>query len=238
MRTIILAAIAATLIPVTAHAAPGLGDEVYGATVNPGELETEVRYDTLTGGPDDGEDVVKLEAAYGVSHNLRVGMVTEFEREPGDSRKAEALGIEAIWALGKVGGIDLAVYGEYEFGFTGPDKIETKLLLERRSGPVDLRLNLVAEKPLVSGAKVELSYAASADIETIGEFRLGVQAFGDLGTFDRFAPYGEHFVGPVISTEIEGFGPDLELQAGYLFAVGKSRDDTKGQLRFALEAEF
>jgi hypothetical protein len=238
MRTIICAALAVTFIPATAYAAPGLGEEVYGATVKQGELETEARYDTLTGGPDNGEDVLKLEAAYGVSHNLRLGVVTEFEREAGDTRKAEALGVEAIWALGKVGGIDVAVYGEYEFGFTGPDKIESKLLLERRSGPVDLRLNLIVKKPLVSGAKVELSYAAAADVEAIDDVRIGVKAFGDLGNFDRFAPHAEHFAGPVVSAEIEGLGPEINLEVGYLFALGKAREDADGQLRFAIEAEF
>ena len=38
-----------------AQAAPGLGQEVYGATVEEGEVELESRYDRLTGGPSAGE---------------------------------------------------------------------------------------------------------------------------------------------------------------------------------------
>lgn len=239
MRKLIAATAAALVLPAApALAAPGLGEEVYGATVESGELEAEARWDSLAGGPDDGEDALVLEAAYGVNDRLRLGIRSEFEKEPGLSREAEAMSLEAIYALGKAGGIDFAVYGEYEIAFNGADKIETKLLMQRRTGPWDLRLNLIGEKVLKGGNKVELSYAASADVEAMDEVRVGVEAFGDLGTFSRFMPHAEHFAGPYVSTEIEGLGPELELKAGYLFAIGKARDDTDGQVRLALEMEF
>lgn len=226
------------LLPTTAQAAPGLGTEIYGATVDAGQFEAEARYDALAGGPDDGEDVLKLEAAYGVNKRLRLALLGEFEREAGGPRKAEELGVEAIYALGKVGGVNVAVYGEYALGLNGPDKAETKLLLERRQGPFDLRVNLIAEKALKAGEKVELSYAVQADVAAVGDLRLGVQAFGDLGTFDHFAPRAEHFVGPAARFEIEGLGPELEVQTGYLFALGKARTDTRGQFRLSLGMEF
>lgn len=240
MKTAIALALAGltAMLPTAALAGPGLGSEVYGATVTSGEFEVETRFDTLAGGPDDGENVLKLEAAYGVSDRLRLGIQSEFEREPGLPRKAEELGIEAIYTLGKVGGVDVALYGEYAIGLDGADKLETKLLLQHRSGPLDLRFNLIAEKPLVKGARVELSYAAQADTAVADDIRLGVQAFGDLGTFNHLLPRAEHFIGPVARIEIEGLGPELGLQVGYLFAIGKARDDTKGQFRFALELEF
>jgi hypothetical protein len=232
------AALAAMAMPTAAVAAPGMGQEVYGATVEQGEPEFESRYDALTGGSDDGEDVIQLEASYGVTDNLRLGIQGEFEREPGGPRKAEEIGVEAIYALGKVGGIDVALYGEYAITLDGTDAVEAKLLLQRRSGPWDLRLNLIAEKPLASGAPVELGYAASADVAAFHDVRLGVQAFGDLGTTRRFLPRSEHFVGPVAKFEIDGLGPELVLETGYLFAIGKARDDTKGQFRIGLELEF
>jgi hypothetical protein len=225
-------------LPSPALAAPGLGMEVYAAEVEAGEAEAEVHYAALTGGPDDGEDVLKFEAAWSASDRLRIGVTSEFEKEPGLPRKAEALGFEAIYELGKIGPVTVAAYGEYEVMLNGPDKIETKLLLQHRSGPVDLRFNLIGEKSLQSGEKFELEYALQADIEVADEFRLGVQAFGELGTFDRLFPNTEHFVGPIASLEIEGLGPELELQTGYLFALGTARQDTKGQFRLSLELEF
>lgn len=228
----------AALLPCAAHAAPGLGGEVYGATVEKGELEAEAIYGALDGGPEDGEDVLVLETAYGVTDSFRLGLRGEIEKEPGAEREFEALGIEGIYELGNAGGIDFAVYGEYEIVFEGADKIETKLLMQHVAGPVDLRLNLIAEKELESGEKVELEYAASADVETIGELRLGVQAYGQLGTFEDFLPRAEHFAGPVAKIEIEGLGPELELEAGYLFAMGAAKDETDGQFRLMVELEF
>lgn len=225
-------------LPTAAHAAPGLGDEVYGAEVEEGEAEVETIYGRLDGGADDGEDVLKLEAAYGVTDRLRLGLIGELEREPFESRKFEAVGVEAIYELGTLGGVNFAAYGEYEITFDGADKVETKLLMQHRTGPVDLRLNLIAEKELSSGADVEFGYAASADVETFGEVRVGLQAFGELGTLDHLAPRAEHFVGPVAKLEIEGLGPEIELQAGYLFALGAARDDSDGQFRLAVELEF
>src|SRR6185437_13416100 len=131
-----------------AWADPGFAEEVYGATIEPGETEAEAQWGRLTGGADDGEDGLKLEVAHNFNDRLRTAVAVEFEREPGARRKVEALSAEAIYRLGRVGGIDAAVYGEYEVGLDGADEIETKLLLQRRTGPWDLRLNLIAEKPL------------------------------------------------------------------------------------------
>jgi len=221
-----------------AMATPGLGSEVYGATVKAGEPEFEARYGQIDGKAADGTEVLKLEAAYGVTRNLRVAVVGEFTRDPGGPRRADAAAIEVIYALGRLGGIDVAVYGEYEIGFLGPDKVETKLVLQRRTGPWDLRLNVIAEKALAAGEPVELGYAASVDHALVGDVRIGVQAYGELGTFRDFAPCEEHFVGPVAKFEIEGLGPELGVELGYLFALGAAKDEASGQFRLRLELEF
>jgi hypothetical protein len=156
---------------------------------------------------------LKLEAAYGVTDHLRIGVLGEFGRDSGTSRKLNAAAIEAIYALGKTGGIDFAVYGEYEFAFDGPNQIETKLLMQHRSGPWDLRLNLIASKEMVAGAPVELGYAASADVAVAKRLRLGVSAYGNLGTFSDFAPAAEHYAGPIakirlLTSDSDGDGDD------------------------------
>jgi len=222
-----------------AIAAPGMGNEVYGAEVEKGEWEFEAKFDTLAGGPDDGEDVVKLEASYGVSDRLKIAPFVKLEKEPGVSRKAEEAGVEAIYRLGSAGGIDFALYGEYAFGLNGhSDEIEAKLIMQRKAGPWDARLNLIFEKELESGHDVEIGYAASVDVEAFHEVRIGAQAFGELGTFNRFLPREEHFLGPVAKFEIEGLGPEIGVELGYLFALDKAKDDADGQFRLALEFEF
>jgi len=231
-------ALSAMVLASPAYAAPGMGSEVYGATVEKGEVEVEARYGALAGGPDDGEDVLKLELAYAPTEKLRLATVVELEKEPGEHRKAEALSFEAIYELGRAGGIDFALYGEYETVFHGPDKMEAKLLMQRKTGPWDLRLNLIAEKELEGGEPLEFEYAASADVEIFDEVRFGAQAYGELGSSRHFLPHAEHFLGPVAKFEVEGLGPELEIEAGYLFAIDKAKDDTDGQFRLKLGIEF
>jgi hypothetical protein len=231
MRTAVAAGlfVATVLISTAAGAAPGLGDKVYGATVESGVTEFEARYGRLMGDEADGEDVLKLEVSHGFSTRFYGAVVGEFEREAHEDRELEALAVEGIYTLGQVGGIDTALYGEYEIGLHGPDKVETKLLLQKRAGGFDGRLNLIAEKEL-NGEPVEVGYAASADVEALGELRLGAAAFGDI-------THGEHFAGPIAKFEIEhlpGRG-ELELETGYLFALGNARDETDGQFRLLLE---
>jgi hypothetical protein len=228
------------LLASTAQAAPGLGEKVYGATVEAGVTELEARYGRLTGGTDAGEDALVLEAAHGFSDRVYGAALFEFEREPNESRKLEAVAIEGIYALGDLArfGLNAALYGEYEAGLHGPDKIETKLLLQHKRGTFDSRVNLIAEKVLDGQRPVEFGYAASADWEVADEFRFGGAAFEEWGSA-RHLNVREHFAGPIAKYEFERIGPgELEIEAGYLFALGRARDDADGQVRLLLEYEF
>ena len=228
-----------------AQAAPGLGEEVYGATVEAHEIELEARYGQLTGGPDGGSDNLRLEAAYGVTNKLALATVVEFEREPAGPRKATHLGFEAVYHLGRVAGVDVAAYQEFEFGLNGdPNGSETKLLIQKRSGLWDLRFNLIGEKPFDSTEPLEFSYAASADVAVAPRLRLGVTGFGNLGSFRQFGPAREHYLGPVAKFRIplpDDDGDDdkgVVIEAGYLFAVGATGQQTNGQFRLNLELEL
>lgn len=231
-------AVSIATMPTVAYAAPGLGEEIYGATVEPGEVEVETRYGVLTGGPDAGEDNFRLEVGYGITGHTRLAVVTEFEKEPGDPRKLEAVGFEVVQNIGRIGPIDVGLYGEYEAVTNGTDQAETKLLLEYRNRLTDVRFNLIAAKPLASGAPVELAYATSADVSVAEKLRLGVAAFGNLGTFSRFAPYGEHFLGPIAKLRIDSLGKPLKIETGYLFALGAAKADAKGMFRLNVELEL
>jgi hypothetical protein len=242
MKTLIVAALAAAAFPAAAHAEAGLGDKVYGATVDAGVSEVEVRYGRLVGDEADGEDAAVVEFAHGFSDRFYGAVLLEFEREPGEDRKLEAVGFEGIAALGRIDAIDtdIAVYGEYEAVRNGADAVETKLLLQHERGPFDGRLNLIVEKELEGGEPLEFGYAASADWASFGEFRIGAEAFGGLGTSRDFLTRSGHFAGPMVKTEIEhlpGKG-ELEIEAAYLFALGEARHETDGQARLLLEYEF
>jgi hypothetical protein len=240
-RTFPILAAAALAAAAPAHAAPGLDEIVYGATVEPGETEFEARYGRLTGDAADGEDALVLEASHGFSSHFYGAALAIFEREPGDQRRLAAVALEAIAPLGRIEalGLDTALYVEIEAPLHDAAKLETKLLLEKRSGAFDSRLNLIAEKALDGGSPVEFRYAASADFGVADDIRIGAEAFGELGTSDHLTTRGEHYLGPSISAELEHVGSaEVELRAGYLFALGHARDITDGQLRFGLAYEF
>ena len=244
MRKIIFILLAG-LLAAPAMASPGVGDPIYGATVEKGLTELELRYGRLTGGPADGEDGLVFEAEHAFSSRFSLAGLVETSRGPRHSREVEALAIEGVYALGKIKALDIdtALYAEFKHGLHGePDAIELKALFEHRAGGFDARLNLIGEKPLRHGERTEFGYAASADWELFGdEVRLGLAAFGDLGTTRHFAGREEHFIGPEAKFEIEHLGPgELEIETGWLRAFGAARDITKGQARLLVgyEAHF
>jgi hypothetical protein len=240
-RVTFFGGIAALALAQPALAAPGVGEKVYPATVDAGVTEVEARYGRLTGGENSGEDGLVLELAHGFSEHFYGAVLAEFEREPRENRELEAFALEAVVPLGRIEplGLDVGLYGEYEAVREGSDAIETKLLLQHKRGPFDGRLNLIAEKALHGGEPVAFEYAASADWEAFGEIRLGAAAFGELGSGEHLTTHGGHFAGPIVKAEIEHLGPgELEIETGYLFALGEARHETDGQLRLNLEYEF
>lgn len=236
---LMFAGLATALLSTAAAAAPGLGDKVYGATLHLGVTEVEARYGRLTGGHADGEDTIVLGIAHNFSSRFLGVVLFDLEREPHHQRRLGAIAFEGIVALGRIDGLglDAAILGEYVVVRGGADHVATKLLLQRRQGPFDGRLNLIAEKVLEGASHLHFGYAASADWAVAGPFRVGAAAFGELGDTERFLPRADHYVGPIVKTEIEHMpgGADLGIEAGYLFALGHAQDETDGQIRLLLE---
>lgn len=236
-RILITVAILAASAP--AAAAPGIGESVYGATIEAGATELEARYGRLTGGTADGEDGLTLEASRGFSKHFYGAFLARLNRDAIGPRRLEEVAVEGIFTLGRVRGVDLAGYVEYAQGVHGADGAEAKLLLERRHASFDGRLNLIVDKAF-DGSATALGYAASADWSVKGDFRAGAAAFGEAGDFSR--PFGrrEHYAGPIFKTDLDHLPVkgELEIEAGYLFALpGAARDRTDGQVRLLLSWE-
>src|SRR5947209_15171864 len=102
--------------PAAADAAPGVGEKVYGAVLEPDTTEIEARYGRLTGGTADGEDGFVAEFSHSFGRRFYGAALLEFEKEAGGRRRLEAVGVEGILPLGRIDalGVDVAVYGEYE----------------------------------------------------------------------------------------------------------------------------
>lgn len=215
-----------------AGATPGRGDDADSAIVNAGSFDLSIMYDRLHGGPSGGEDVLQAGITHGLSDRLRIGAQASFAHEPGAARYAETAGAEALLSLGKIAGIDAAVYGTYDFGIDRPDAIEARLILQHVRGPIDLRFNLIGAKDLAPGETFKLGYAFGADYQLDHRWTLGLRGFGEFGSFDRLLPHGGHAAGPSFAYAIS---PAVNLRAGYLFTMGNARADADGQFRIGLE---
>lgn len=233
------AAFAALLICTPAHAQE-LTTKVYSAELEPGLTELEVRYGRLVGDEADGEDGLLFELAHHFSKRFYGSLLLETSRVPGEDRRIEGFGAEGIVTLGQIAGIQTALYGEYGINRRGADDLEAKLLLEKRAGKLDARLNVIAEKELERGEPIEIGYAASVDQEVADDFRIGLMGVGGLGTTKHLTTQAEHFLGPIAKYEVEhlpGRG-EIELEAGYLFPLGEARGESNGLLRFQVEYGF
>jgi hypothetical protein len=228
-----------------AAAQPGLANQVYSPYVLKGVTEVEVRGGRLTGGAANGDSAAIVEVEHGFSDRLSLAVLAEFEHQPGARGKLDAIAVEGVAYLGQVPGtgVDVGAYLEYEQRIHNESGVvEAKLLLARQFGPVQGLLNLIARKPLTDrpgeGA-MAFGYAAQGTVDAGHDLRVGLQAFGDLGTNRALGGRQGHFVGPVVRWEGRPhWAPgELELEAAYLLPVGTARRETDGQVRFAVAWE-
>ncbi len=129
-------------------------------------------------------------------------------------------------------------------GFGGEtDGLEGKLLLAKTAGRFQGLLNLIVERPLGAPAGEDFAsygYAASATWRTVGRLRLGAEAFGDLGDDHGFlSGHQGAYVGPQVKWEGRPRGApfEIEVDAGWLAAVGPDRQEAASQARIDVELE-
>lgn len=243
MKSVLAAAFAAgVLLPGVACAEPGLAGEVYDPTVSRGESELELRGGILDGGHADGEWQVKAEAGHAFTDWWRPALVAEWEYEGGDA-EFTAFALENVFDITATRDwpVHFGGYVEYEVAEDGPDAVELKLLMARRRGPVDLRLNLIGEREVGDDADNtwEYGYALQAGYLVTDDLELGVQGFGDSGTDDDFGNLDDqaHYWGPFAQFEVGDLAAgEIEMQLGYLASFGEAEAD--GQFRVKLEYEL
>lgn len=223
-----LFALAALAAAGSAHAEPGGTSNVYGPSVQRGETELEYRAAYFDGGGLGGAQRHRAEAGYSFTDWWRPALVIKAADAPGASTELSAVAIESVFDFtgSRSWPVHFGGYVEYSFGQNGrDDALELKLLAERQQGPLTLRLNLIAERP-VGGASDEWehAYAARAMWRTSERWAFGFEGFGE--------PEAQaHYWGPRASAR---FG-DSSIALGYLAGFDEAGAD--GQLRIALEFE-
>ena len=226
--------------------APGLSNKVYSPYVRNGVTELELRGGRLNGGPLDGEQAAVVELERGINDRVSLAIVGEFEQHAGEAGKLDSIGVEGVIYIGQIPGlgVDVGGYLEYEQRLHNESGVvEAKLLLAKRSGPFEARLNVISQTPLTDRpgeGDTELGYAAQGTVDVSRGLKLGAQAFGDAGTTRSLGGRQGHYLGPVANWELRPSwmkGGELELEAAYLLPMGTARADSSGQLQLMVEFE-
>ncbi len=233
-----LAVVGATV----AAAEPGLSEMVYGAIVDEGRKEVELRYGRLDGGPGDGQSALIIEVSYGVNDWWYTAALAQFESQPNGDLKLADIGWENLLEL--TGShedlLRTAVYAEIKVSTIGgaPGELEFKGIAEYRPAPWNFRFNLIFERQFGDNAsdQTEFGYAIRA-VRYVGDkISVGVEGFGDLGTFDHVGGALPNYWGPIIAGAVPIDRGEIELQAGFLVGFGNNAGDN--QIRLSAEWDF
>jgi hypothetical protein len=235
------------LLSTPAHADPRLDEVVYSPYIEKHVFEIETRFGQEIGhGSEKGANTLVNEAEYGFSDRLSLALVTKLENTPDEGRRLTGVGIEGIYYLGQIPkiGVDAGLYLEATKGTNGEsDGGEAKLLLAKTAGRFQGLFNFIIERPFNGPADERFAsygYAASATWRTVGNLRLGAEAFGDFGDDHGFLT---HAVGAYVGPQLKWEGKpqslpfEIEVDAGWLHAVGPDRDEAKSQARINIEFE-
>jgi hypothetical protein len=243
-----LLTVAVMALAAPAAADPRLDEVVYSPYVENHVFEVETRLGQEFGPGDlQGARTLVVEGEYGLNDRVSLALVGHVEREPGVPDRLTSLGVEGIVYVGQVPkvGIDVGGYLEYGKGLAGEsDAVEAKLLLAKTSGRFQGLFNLIAEEPIGAPKGEDFAsygYAASATWRTVGNLRLGAQAFGDLGTDHGFlsGPQGA-YLGPQLKWEgrpAASVPVEFGIDAGWLWPIGPAGREAQSQLKVNFEVE-
>ena len=224
MRPIALTLLACLLaaVPRASRADRRYYGETYSAAIAPpGGLDLEL-WSTFhqapsAGGTDFWRHQIELET--GLVHGWDVALYNVLRSEAGQGTRYEAVKVESRYALADPGAwpLDLVLYLEVkkELIEDRPWAVEGKVIAARDLGPLNLSLNLSAEREFLPGGgfEQELGGAAGASLELLPALRLGAEAYGNRTRAGGAGWESMAWAGPAVSVAaLRGW---LVLAAGF-----------------------
>jgi hypothetical protein len=232
--------------------------KVYGyATPHEGEVELVYWVDYFVKGNGDytyldGKIVDKdglwrhtVEIEYGVTDRWTLAYYADFEQPSGEDFKyVQSRGVFLRYRLFEPGQrfFDPAIYLEYylpEHDYRDNEHLESRIILEKNIGPLQVRLNPILDKNL-SGSDVdegmEFEYAMGVYLKTLEALKLGLEFFGEMGEIGNFKKLDdqEHFIFPTLKMDLP---MHLEAETGVGFGLTDQSDDLviKGIFSYAYD---
>jgi hypothetical protein len=242
-----LLAAAHFLFPALAHAGPS--EYIYLPTVEYGEREIDTKYGTAKLPDGAGrESAASLGFGWGAKEWWFTEAYLKYHKEPAGKTKYDAFEWENKFQLTDTGRypVDVGLITEFE----APRERKTEgyefrigPLLQWETGLVQWNANVLFTRvfrgqPAPDEPRfTELGYQFQVKYRASSAFEYGVQAFGDLGRWDRWAPSGEqsHRLGPAVFGKFRvGEHEMLRYNAAWLAGLDKGAPDNT----FRVQAEY
>lgn len=232
--------------------------KVYGYnTPNQGKVELSYWVDYFVKGnglpyPFFGKNVDKdrlwrhtVEVEYGATDRWTLAYYVDFEQPSGEDLKyVQSRAVFLRYRLFEPGQrfFDTTVYFEYYLpyhSYSENEKLETRIILEKNVGPLQIKLNPIFDKHL-SGDEVkeglEFEYAAGVYLKGLGAIKPGLEFFGKMGEIGSLKSSNEqqHFIFPTIKIVLP---KNFDIELGVGFGLTQQSDDlvVKGIFSYAYE---
>ncbi len=239
-----LPATIATLVLVVHPTESRASHVVYSPLVEQGEIAVALRghYDFDDSKSIDGAQAYKAEVEWAPTAWWLTELLVKYERAPGESIDATEIASENIFQLTEQGKywMDFGLLAEYVYSLEdgGANAVEIGLLGQKDFGQNQVRVNLVFEQALESGADLEMTYRWQYRYRLDERFEPGIEMYGGLGEWGEFGSIDDHEqqLGPAMFGKFRTANGAIKYELGMLFGLTDVAPDTT--VRFLLEYEF
>ncbi len=234
---------AALLSSLYAHAGPS--DYVYTPTVEYGEKEIDFKAGTARKSDDPRNSAASIGFGYGAKEWGFTEIYLKYKRQNNEGTKPDAFEWENKFQLTETGvyPVDVGFLVELERPRDHAEGWEAKWgpLFETDFGKIQLNANALFERSYRAEGRSETQflYQWQAKYRWMRQFEFGLQGFGEMGKWNRWATEDErsHRVGPAVFGKLPVGGRQaIKYNAGWLLGTSKAAPDHT--LRLQVEYEF
>ena len=229
--------------PLYVHAGPA--DYVYTPAVEYGEKEIDFKTGTARKADNPRESAASIGFGYGATKWWFTELYFKYKQQNYERTKYDAIEWENKFQLTETGKypVDVGFLLEIERPKNHAEGWEVKWgpLFQTEFGKLQLNGNLLLERSHKSENPTETQflYQWQAKYRWLPQFEFGLQGYGEMGKWDRWAPTDErgHSAGPAIFGKLPiGNHQAIKYNAAWLLGTSKAAPDRA--LRTQIEYEF
>lgn len=227
------------------HVLAGPADYVYTPNVEYGEKEIDFKFGTTKMTNGERKSAASIGFGYGATQNWFTEIYVKYNRESGNDVRFDANEWENKFQLTEQGKypVDVGFLIEVERPQDRSEGYEIKFgpLFQTEFGKIQVNANLLFERHIRAAepSKTEMGYQLQVKYRWKPAFEYGLQAFGEMGQWDNWAPRSEqsHRFGPAIFGKLPlGQSKAIRYNAAFLFDTNSTaRNNT---FRTQIEYEF